>query len=480
MKRHHFINMPDKQGGLVLMLIVSILILSIVTSIALRLNQDQAQAIYHKSTISALEDAKTALISYALLYDKTHPGFSPGYLPCPDSSGNGSSTSPCSNAGKSVIGCFPWRTLGLPQLSDVSGAPLWYAVSGGYKNNPKSVLTADTDGLFVIEDSAGNALDNTDQEYAIAVIFAPGPQVDSQGRSPDCSEPSQYLETLNNVHNDTGKKNGVRATGNLPTKKRSVFISSPVLKDAHNIVTFNDQLRWITPDDFAPVYIQMNRWIAQRISTCLDEYAREHDNYGDVPDPGDLYPWMASYNNISEDIDISGLRFGHIAIKAEEPLKFTKRDSYQRGEDDPDPYIDGDFWEMNDEWPDDPITNDNCFDQDDTDINTAYGWYSWPEWHDKVFIAVNKDKSPYPALASTQADISFDGTVVTDYLILVAGRRQNTQVRSDDAEKSDLDNYLEGDYRDAVNKLLSNQVANFPNNRPATAADDWVCIKGGC
>jgi hypothetical protein len=97
--------------------------------------------------VKALARAKAALIGFAATYadDPDHKGQPQGYLPCPDVDGDGSAET-CSSRGKTVLGRFPWRTLGLPPLRDGSGECLWYVVSGTYKDNPKGILTSDTDG----------------------------------------------------------------------------------------------------------------------------------------------------------------------------------------------------------------------------------------------------------------------------------------------------------------------------------------------
>ncbi|MDO8412706.1 MAG: hypothetical protein Q7S51_02830, partial [Gallionellaceae bacterium] len=111
---------------------------------------------------AALMQARNALISFAITHGDTHPTppASPnhvhGYLPCMDIDGRNLSNNPaegqsdlnCGTEDVSMIGRFPWKTLGLQTLHDGDHECLWYAVSGTYKNNPKtSLMNWDTSGL---------------------------------------------------------------------------------------------------------------------------------------------------------------------------------------------------------------------------------------------------------------------------------------------------------------------------------------------
>ena len=104
-------------------------------------------------TAAALRQAKEALIAYAITYSDTHPDQVIGYLPCPDdgSQPEGVSALVCGTARVSQLGRLPWRTLGLGPLHDSDGQCLWYAVSGTYKNNPKSgLMNWDSSGQFEV------------------------------------------------------------------------------------------------------------------------------------------------------------------------------------------------------------------------------------------------------------------------------------------------------------------------------------------
>ncbi len=141
----------------------------------------QAQA----RSLSALAQAREALLGYAISYDERHEEKGYGYLPCPDP-GNTGSTPPgaCGARDLVAIGRLPWRTLALPDLRDGWGECLWYAVSASVKNNPKALaLNWDSPGQFALRGDNGSPLPVAGADgLAVAVIFAPGPTLEGQHR----------------------------------------------------------------------------------------------------------------------------------------------------------------------------------------------------------------------------------------------------------------------------------------------------------
>lgn len=91
-------------------------------------------------------------------------------------------------AADTVIGRFPWRTLGLPPIRDGYGECLWYAISAGHKStgiNPAIKMNWDALGqLDLVNLSSGALVPRNLQEYErpVAIIFSPGPQLGSQSR----------------------------------------------------------------------------------------------------------------------------------------------------------------------------------------------------------------------------------------------------------------------------------------------------------
>ena len=148
-----FLKSFKRQRGVVWLLFILflsgssllwLLPLSESTSIAL-LNQDK--------TNQSLQQAKQALIAYAVSYYDNKPGRF-GVLPCPDTSsrglfGEGVAHGSCGGRHIASLGRLPWRTLGIAPLRDADGECLWYAVSGAVKSNPSAwLLNADSPWLL--------------------------------------------------------------------------------------------------------------------------------------------------------------------------------------------------------------------------------------------------------------------------------------------------------------------------------------------
>lgn len=167
------------------------MLLRSLSSTALRIERERI-------TADALAKAREALIGYAVTYGDTHTT-SPeanGYLPCPDANGGnpeGSAEPNCGNKNVSQLGRLPWRTLGLGTLRDGNGECLWYAVSGTYKDNPKTdIMDWDSCGLFQVLAANGVILaGQTEDSQAVAAIFSPGTVLSSPGqnRAPDGTAP---------------------------------------------------------------------------------------------------------------------------------------------------------------------------------------------------------------------------------------------------------------------------------------------------
>lgn len=211
---------------------------------------------------AALAQARAALLGYAALYPESHlrghparAAFVPGHLPCPDTgtafATAGNEAGACGAAGVSVVGRFPWRSLGLP-APRAAGECLWYAVSGYYKSNPKSGrLNADTPGQFEIFAADGQRLlaGKTPMERPVAVIFAPGaPRAGqrraAQGEDEECGlsqDARAFLDQLGQFDN---------ATPNPQAYAVSRLVSGGAGDDAGDALP-NDRLSWIFPEDIA-------------------------------------------------------------------------------------------------------------------------------------------------------------------------------------------------------------------------------------
>lgn len=325
------------QNGAVLLLILIIILLGASAWLLTNLNQQRSalQIEDQRQTARVLAQAKEALIGFAATYAETHEGQLAGYLPCPDNDGDGSADGACSERGYSVVGRFPWKTLGLPPLRDGSGECLWYAVSGNFKDNPKAkqtaaaplvkTLTSDDGGLLLVEDENGTVVTGvTEFDRAIAIVIAPGNALSGQNRSDlgeatkatECgngdivmdnigdpnyptlnpiNRVSNYLENYSQlifVPSATGKSGFFAAKDNNPADNTTLatFMKAPLQRDSDGNGVFNDTVTVTNPSDFTDVYKMMDLTVAKRVTNCLAKYAAGWQQYyknviGDVNSP---------------------------------------------------------------------------------------------------------------------------------------------------------------------------------------------------
>ncbi|MGH8677308.1 MAG: hypothetical protein ACREUQ_03010, partial [Burkholderiales bacterium] len=214
-----------RQRG-VYIIAVAVLLGIAITLLAFGLVSDLTRRnVSDQTTAEALEQAKQALIGYAIAYrDRIPPTGARanvwGLLPCPDVNGSGTGgegvATACGSKDVTVIGRLPWRTLDLPPLRDGSGECLWYALSGNFKNNPKTdLMNWDTNGLIEImaPDATGFVAGATPTQRAVAVIFAPGAILPGQTRSLAAINPpvvcggnytaTNYLDAASGINNAT-------------------------------------------------------------------------------------------------------------------------------------------------------------------------------------------------------------------------------------------------------------------------------------
>lgn len=142
------------------------------------------------ATRAALQAAKSALIAAAA----SNPG-RPGGLPCPDLNGDGEAELQCDRP-EQRIGRLPWQTLNTGDLRDGSGARLWYAVSGSYRNDAGIAINNRTRGEIELRRLGENGETLAAPEPAVAVIIAPGHALAGQVRGGrGDTERSNFIET---------------------------------------------------------------------------------------------------------------------------------------------------------------------------------------------------------------------------------------------------------------------------------------------
>jgi len=130
----------------------------------------------------ALQQAKQALLAYVALKAADSNEKTPGRLPCPESLGQPGTSAEGIAAPVvspsfptcSAVGRLPWKTLGIDQLRDGYGEPLWYAVPTG----TWALITSSTT-LTINPGLANQLMHDSVPSAVVAVIIAPGNAVNT-------------------------------------------------------------------------------------------------------------------------------------------------------------------------------------------------------------------------------------------------------------------------------------------------------------
>lgn len=251
---------PNPERGYALTLMLVLLVTGSLYLIVNRLDSSAMQAARTAETARALQQAKSALLAYALTYRETQlyedkplgilakvKGY--GYLPCPDLESDdhtgsmyGTAAGGCGTSNAISIGLLPYRSLGLPELRDGDGNCLWYAVSGTHKHSPNSnAQNWDTRGQIEVLDANGTTTLSSAGTAggAVAVIFAAGPAINNAtlqqtaGRAPlnkpcgtDSTLAAAYLESLASPMSNGTRKS---ADGSLISNDRLLWITATEL-----------------------------------------------------------------------------------------------------------------------------------------------------------------------------------------------------------------------------------------------------------
>lgn len=288
------------QRGAALMVMLVIMVMGIAAMLINSLSATKLKNARQETTAAALAQAKDALIGYAITYGDmpTHSGEVHGYLPCPDNDGvnlEGSAEPSCGSQNVSVLGRLPWKTLGLPALRDGDGECLWYAVSGTYKNNPKTdLMNWDNNGQFQAYAADGTRLDS-DNNQVVAVIFSPSTALDNQNRAPDGNAPICGGNYTASAYLDNDTAHGIdNANVNTVASAVSKFIQGG------NNGKVNDRTVFITRQDIWNAMLKRSdftntlKLLTQRVAECLADYGRHNRDWFNNPNPDNMsLPWPA-------------------------------------------------------------------------------------------------------------------------------------------------------------------------------------------
>jgi type II secretory pathway pseudopilin PulG len=244
----------DPQKGAVFIVMLVILVLGVATVLVASLSSAGLTIARDVKTSEALAQAKEALIGKSASYNDY-----PGSFPCPDTDDDGEANpiGGPANECPHYIGRLPWKTLGIPDLHDAGGERLWYALSRNVRRYaPVRPLNSDKTGTLNV---TGSYADNN----LLAIVFAPGSPVGSQGRSTTSAAcittgtsipanlcATNYLEGSNDDLN----------TGASPNAN---------FQSANSAIQFNDQLATISHDQ---LFATVEKRIAREIKNVLHTY----------------------------------------------------------------------------------------------------------------------------------------------------------------------------------------------------------------
>jgi hypothetical protein len=262
-----------RQQGAALLMLLILLLLGSSYAYLQRANSspqgNQRAAEVHGS----LARAKEALIARAVA-DANRPGS----LPCPDLITNDAGLKNLPDDGKSdnftrndcpsYVGWLPWVTLDLPELTDASGARLWYVLA--------RTLRDDESAQPINSNVAVNLTLDGNSDIA-ALIIAPGSNIAGQSRP--STGPADYLE-------------GANADGD------DAFVSGPIGDN------FNDLVIAITRQELIAATEQR---VINSIRTCLAQHTAATTNETRT------LPWPAPFSSPNKR-GKAGSHFGNIPL----------------------------------------------------------------------------------------------------------------------------------------------------------------------
>lgn len=288
------------QRGAALLIIMLLVLVAASAVFVTRLSGNELRSLSSSKSNVALAFARQALLDHAAVRPDMVFG-QPVTLPCPDIDDSmgldegESHTAACGAAGVTVMGRFPWKTLGVRPPVDASAACLWYIVSGSWKNagaGTAAMINADSNGQLTLWGiDAGAMIEGTlPQDRPAAMIVAPMQPLNNQVRT---------------VANNRQCSDSFIADNFLDADSVSGIDNANLLSVADGIDTLavaegrnddhNDRVVTISRRDIAqaikrrPDYSATMRALGLAVAACVADYARQ--NSGGAADR--RLPWPA-------------------------------------------------------------------------------------------------------------------------------------------------------------------------------------------
>lgn len=190
---------PNHQGGVALLLIMFIVIVTGSTAILASVNYQNSRLASELDISTELAGAKDALVAYAIQHNVNYASSNagPGRLPCPDTNNDGAAEASCDSTVSQYMGRLP-EFVNLPSggrfeignhNSNID-QQFWYAVNPNFHMSGAGVAVNTSTGTNPVFTVDGN-------NDVVAVILAPGEMVDNQDRVSNAAD--DYLEGGNEL-----------------------------------------------------------------------------------------------------------------------------------------------------------------------------------------------------------------------------------------------------------------------------------------
>jgi hypothetical protein len=272
-----------RQKGAALLILAAIVVAAGTWLMVTRLGA-QASIVPRQRDYNArvLNEAKQALIGYVAMRAGQTGEQDPGALPCPEPAGAYTSAAKdddgvaAANCSAPAIGRLPWRTLGIDELKDASGANLWYAISPGW-HKPSSltntVINSNTPGQLTVDGIANSA---------VALIIAPGPPMVSEAATGCAAAQQVRTAAAINAADYVECDNATPADASFVTTGPSR--------------SFNDQVLMVTARDVLPgIEAAISKRIEREIVPALKTVYASNTWGTNVSVANPIYPFAAPF-----------------------------------------------------------------------------------------------------------------------------------------------------------------------------------------
>lgn len=458
-----------QQRGAALLLLLLVVLLAGTSVVVSRAGDLSARQNRIATTHTTLASAKRALLSFALTYQDRFPG-QPLQLPCPDLDSSGgwldgeSHSTACGATGTTVIGRFPWRTVGGDLPRDSSAACLWYVVSGTYKSAggaTSSLINPDSNGqIQVIAAATGLlALGDQPEDRAVAALVAPLEPLSGQNRggagsATGCSTDFNNADFLDSV--------AALGVSNAQVSGTSYAVEQLVVNDVPD-TELNDRIVTVTRDEIEDaVYRRADllpamEVLARGLASCVAAYGLS--NPGGATDRRLPWPAPMALTDYEQDANYAdadaGIYSGRFPSSVDDSSGVTGNTTLGL------------------------LTDCNPALAPDWDPSLLP---VWRHWKDHFFYTVAASFQPNASVPSTCGDcVTVNGGGSYAAVVVFGGRRLATLAQRRNAPPTDADtkqaisNYLEGS--NATSHPYAGGSANYSSGAATNTFNDIVyCV----